>query len=1307
VTLINARSSSLSLRGNETQDKILYELGRLKSSIEQSIQASFHHSEGFSHTLEDPSDARVAYNLQKLARAAQNFHSSASSTASTRESSSTIYGANGISLWNVQSDAAMSIRGGPSLTPNKRQQIDQFVKQQRRMTLRRQRKPLQHVPSSAAAFVVRPCTPEPGPAVSSEESQETESNVSELADYHDEGDDEAEFQSFLLSGLEEVAKDSMLNQEFAKAQAMLEEAIQRRTGSTSEDAEFKQLQIQLATCYFFQHKWQLAEPLIDSIAKSKANFDPVVCNLLHALAIANAVEKRFGKAITVCKQALQGKRRLKRDFGDTSEKECNETLGLLATIHDLHGNRLDAEALRRKLSNGFSYYHPENELEFIVSHPKLCTEVFGKKISLDWRRPQIPATNISAVAELMSDLPKNSFLSPIKEDDTPKNSKTFKKPLQTFHTKLNLSERLNTDSAKEVVGSSPSSTSGTHETFGTWWNDAGGGSSSEPGMSAKRSFTRRVVRFFGTRREPAVKSEDNWNTSPFLDTEDIASSPLRPKFGRGFWSKGGESQIFKSKKPKTKLRKRASDDTSSNSFSFLRIVGRQRRLLAQKNSKIPSAYEGTGDRDLRPWRYGVDIWLRSNLENHHNSGTRHTYGYGSSNQYGTATEVGNGTMSARQGALSWLRNVPADTEASTVEEEEAAWVPASQILEEEEEQSRPSELAADIDTVRYVPGRSAEETTNPKTTYPTWLRRFVATINDDRCEDRDRDIQALPSSEDSEFQSEQAADYFGPMAVAGPFTSDLTSSVTSPGRGVPMIPQSPGDIQVPVEIDSRSLPRVQKLTVTIPKCGERSEVIPLVAHHPAKAPIPAITQNTGLRPQTSVTRTTTLKSTTPTKTEIMTNVLNNFKVDDRDEPAVKKRLECGPVVAIRKERQRQAWVPASYFKDWSSNQTTVAGSIDGISQDAQERKLGIMEETPLASSEIDDFSPTFRDTTAQSEKEEEEEARRDPPKPRYQLADESGGEAPKSPTKLERAQKRVSVPKSLAIDKTQLSEQGTSVPENLVDSGSTSPCLPLQQLGRKFSWETVFEEDSISTVPTKPDPELASCPVPQVNVLNRKFSWSSDDIPETPDLVRSSSSSSSSSSSTSSTSSAFTSVSSTSTGPMHKFDPVMKDLLIVGNNSTSSLAETQNQDDFLEQLSARILDRKSKRRSAKTLPLTSKVESEVKAKQGDEPSSVDTKGSAEPVKSIQVKLQACEKLQALPFIHPTDVFQRMMEEEEREREKSAAADPTEGILNRRHPLRAKRKNRKIKREAAVDEEKRMLYPDVVSSSGALSIGIAI
>ncbi|KAK7403816.1 hypothetical protein QQX98_010413 [Neonectria punicea] len=47
-------------------------------------------------------------------------------------------------------------------------------------------------------------------------------------------------------------------------------------------------------------------------------------------------------------------------------------------------------------------------------------------------------------------------------------------------------------------------------------------------------------------------------------------------------------------------------------------------------------------------------------------------------------------------------------------------------------------------------------------------------------------------------------DYFGPDAVPGPFTETVASTSTSPGhvRAVPSMPQSPGDITAPVEIDS-------------------------------------------------------------------------------------------------------------------------------------------------------------------------------------------------------------------------------------------------------------------------------------------------------------------------------------------------------------------------------------------------------------------------------------------------------------------------------------------------------------------------
>ncbi|CAM1500751.1 Fc.00g099130.m01.CDS01 [Cosmosporella sp. VM-42] len=47
-------------------------------------------------------------------------------------------------------------------------------------------------------------------------------------------------------------------------------------------------------------------------------------------------------------------------------------------------------------------------------------------------------------------------------------------------------------------------------------------------------------------------------------------------------------------------------------------------------------------------------------------------------------------------------------------------------------------------------------------------------------------------------------DYFGPDALPGPFTETAGSDATSPGQGraVPSLPQGPGDVVAPVEIDS-------------------------------------------------------------------------------------------------------------------------------------------------------------------------------------------------------------------------------------------------------------------------------------------------------------------------------------------------------------------------------------------------------------------------------------------------------------------------------------------------------------------------
>ncbi|KAL2061295.1 hypothetical protein VTL71DRAFT_7568 [Oculimacula yallundae] len=562
-TMLSAIQVALSLRGNETQEHILFELGNLTAAIDQIMQATLIRGNRFSHIEQDSSDARVNHNLQRLAQAARNFHSSASSTASTRESSSTVLGTSRPPSWNVPSEAAISVMGGPSMTPNKRRQVDQFIKQQRRMTQRRKRKPLQSARPLLADY----------PVTSSGENQETEWDMTEAADNSSDVDNEADdLETFLLSGHDDVAQDSMLNHEFAKAQSHLEKAIESRTGSTSEDSKFKQLQIRLALCNFFQHRWQVAEPLIDSIAKSKYNFDPVICNLLHALAIANLQERRLEKAVTLCKQALAGKRRLKTEFTSTFDAECNNTLGLLATIYDHTGENVLAEAARRKMSNDFSYFHPESELEFLVNHPTLCIDVVGKKMIVDWRRPRELA---DPLADAMSSKTHLSAGNEVLEH-VPRGTKTTKKPLQTFHTKLNLSERVNMDSAKEVVVEYTPPGFEPDDDLVLDLKTAMESIPSRLDLGHKNSYMRRVTRFLGSRRKVNdISYCDTQRDSPNSNPDD-AYPQCSPRTGEMFWSKlkGQKTKLLKdeARHPNSRHAK-----SFGRTFSFLNYGGRKNR----------------------------------------------------------------------------------------------------------------------------------------------------------------------------------------------------------------------------------------------------------------------------------------------------------------------------------------------------------------------------------------------------------------------------------------------------------------------------------------------------------------------------------------------------------------------------------------------------------------------------------------------------------------------------------------------------------------------------------------------------------
>lgn len=564
-------------------------MARLKRSIEQSLQVALRHNDGFSHTLGDPFDTRVAENLRNLARAAQNFHSSASSTASS------IHDANKISDWKVQSDAAMSVRG--TLTPNKREQIHQYLDQTQLETTC---KLPQHAPNSIAPSVEPPSK--------------------DAVDENDDLNDEAEFESLFLSGLEEVSKQSMLKQDFKKAETFLEKAIQIHIGLASEDSDFKHLQISLIICYFFQHKWRLAEPLITGIAKSRANLDAVVCNLLHALALAYLSDYRFDDAIKVCRQALRGKKKLKETFGASHDSDYNETLGLLATIHDIKGDLLYPEVLRRTIPQDFTYCHPFNEVEFIGKHSTVFQNIFSEDTPPNWGHAQAWGQQ-----PIIAELPGVDNVTPTEEEAevSSSNSRENTKP-QTLHIQLDLYEKFEADTSKEVVVSIPSSASESEETGDETSSSANSDTSSQPtsrlGLLPKRSFTRSITRLLGSvRSRSTVSSEDL--TAPQSPELEYVPSLLRrlsrrQRLRKSLWP-NSDSNVFSLKKSGTKLQKRASNRPVQKSPAFCEwdperpLVLRQTESINWSNNET---HEAIIHRELRGERQDIYSWFGLNSE---------------------------------------------------------------------------------------------------------------------------------------------------------------------------------------------------------------------------------------------------------------------------------------------------------------------------------------------------------------------------------------------------------------------------------------------------------------------------------------------------------------------------------------------------------------------------------------------------------------------------------------------------------------------------------------------------------------------
>ncbi|KAI3396847.1 hypothetical protein diail_11619, partial [Diaporthe ilicicola] len=533
-TMLQTVNVSLSLRNNASQEAILFELDRLKSSIDEALRASVRPVGGFAHRPADHSDARVARNLRNLARAARHFHGAASSTASTIRN-----GSRGWAAWQAHPGMDIDVSLMGDLPSFRRERVEEYVREGRRhrrssssgLTSLSISPAGEHTGTSRLRGLSRSPSrprgthsPRPPSFSGGVESVTVPGSVI-VATVEEDEDDDAEFERLFLDGLEELAKDRIKERDFDKAIEFLQEAMKHKVSGKPDNEGVRKLQVQLALCYLLQRRREMAEPIITGLAKNKAATEAVVCNLLHSVALVHLSLYQFDKALNLCREALLAKKKLlKRDNIDTDDYA--QTQGLLVMIYEMRGDWMHAEVYQSQIPASFDYKHPRDEVEFVTSHPTLLATVLGDNLpdfstplpkvtpglhELDGSGPDTCLTPYPAAAALRMNHPFNGA-SPLKvkftqqlmyEADTSKMA-YVPEPALTIDT-------------SPVLGCGPSTSSDADD-------EASPTTSPEPESAVKR----RLSRVFGGKRARTMRHVKVPTLPPDESVDVPACAPAKP-----------------------------------------------------------------------------------------------------------------------------------------------------------------------------------------------------------------------------------------------------------------------------------------------------------------------------------------------------------------------------------------------------------------------------------------------------------------------------------------------------------------------------------------------------------------------------------------------------------------------------------------------------------------------------------------------------------------------------------------------------------------------------------------------------------
>ncbi|KAI0974203.1 hypothetical protein F4678DRAFT_458995 [Xylaria arbuscula] len=354
-TLLQIINVSLSLRSNESHDNILRDLKELKELLKKSSQAA---TASYSTLFLNEQDTRLVHHLKGLIRAAHDFHTSASVTASTVAGSTqaprSVYGDNDERL------------GTMHLVPSmKRKQIETYLSQNR------------PVARSTTSLSSVSCVSDQSSVRSVEEGEIVPSvplKISEVVVETREIDSDHEFSTIFTSGFSKIAQRALQQLELEKADDLLRRALKWYSSSGSTDIQHQQrLQTQLALCTLLQGDIQQAQDLVRSLVNSGTVKDTVALQLLYALALLQLHELDFEGARENSKQlwaALQ------------KNPQCtvlvaNDAMRVLATSYQESGDSLLADAIEAELPDLNLSEPVPKMVDWLVDCKELLVEILG------------------------------------------------------------------------------------------------------------------------------------------------------------------------------------------------------------------------------------------------------------------------------------------------------------------------------------------------------------------------------------------------------------------------------------------------------------------------------------------------------------------------------------------------------------------------------------------------------------------------------------------------------------------------------------------------------------------------------------------------------------------------------------------------------------------------------------------------------------------------------------------------------------------------------------------------------------------